>query len=292
MTDPGRQLYAQDVVRRVLALREDLVRHDENLKAWQLLKAAPYFVTDDPAISVARREQYAMVKHVLPPEELSDEDREADPYEAYYRDNPHERSFEEMYGVGVNEAHRLPRVRYLHNCLTRQADAAGIAAVDMRAIDLSANDGWMAAYFSAYGFSIDCMDLHPGNCELAERRREQYPRMGQVVCADLHDAAKHFEPYSYDAVVAFETVEHVADPDAMMDAMHQMASRDGRLYVSTPLEAVEQGNLDSWDLVEPKGHVRVFREQDFRELLRRHGSIERFEIGPDRVMFAQLAPRD
>jgi 2-polyprenyl-3-methyl-5-hydroxy-6-metoxy-1,4-benzoquinol methylase len=281
MTDPGRQLYAQDVVRRVLALREDLVRHDENLAAHALMtEAVPYFVKDDPAIVAAQRDQHAMVRHILEPEA----------YGEYYASNEHERPFEQQYGLSVEDAHRIPRVGQLRLWLHAQTEELGIAAVDLSVLDLSANDGFMAANLAKVGFHTDCIDLHPGNCELAEERREQYPLIGAVVCGDLHEAPKHFERWAYDAVVCFETIEHVADPEQTLAVMCEMVKPEGRLYISTPLEAVEQGNLPSWDRVEPKGHVRVFRERDFKDLLGKFGAIEMFLIGGDQVMVAQVKP--
>jgi 2-polyprenyl-3-methyl-5-hydroxy-6-metoxy-1,4-benzoquinol methylase len=281
LTDPGRLLYAQDVVRRVLALREDLVRHDENLAAHTLLtECVPYFAREHPAIVKAREEQTQMVLHVLEP----------DAYQEYYATNAHERPFEQQYGVSIEEAHRLPRLAYLRECLAAQVDLARNSAVDLRVLDLSANDGFMAANLSLLGYRTDCIDLHPGNCELAEKRRAKYPGIGKVVCGDLHDADRHFEEGGYPAVAIFETIEHVADPLHSLWVAERMVADGGYLYVSTPLEAVEQGNLPNWDHVEPKGHVRVFRKSDFRSLLSQYGTIERFEIGWDGVMFAQVKP--
>lgn len=275
------ELYHQDVVRRVLNLREDLVRHDENLAAYQLLtEAVPYFVRDDPAIVKARDEQTQMVLHIIDPEA----------YASYYATNPHERPFEEQYGLPVEEAHRLPRISYLRQWLAEWTIAAGMSAVDVRVLDLSANDGFMAANLATLGYTTDCIDLHPGNCKLADERHAHHPRMGEVVCADLHTAPKHYPAHSYQAVVLFETIEHVAEPEYSLLVAGKMVADGGRLYISTPLEAVEQGNLPNWDRVEPKGHVRVFTESDFRELLQEIGTIEHFEIGPDRVMVAAVNP--
>ncbi len=301
MTDP---LYAAEIRRHVLALREALVRFDENLKADELMqRAVPFFLLEDEEIAQARQDQEVMVLHI----------RNPDVYAEYYGTNPHERPFEEQYGIRPEDAHEaLYRVAFLRKRLEqRMADGEKVWEADpapdvyldrakVRILDLSANDGWMAVNLGQLGYTVDCVDLHPGNCEIAERRTAAgAPGIGEVWCGDLHDAPTQLAGWpggtqgdiGYDVVVCFETVEHTADPDATLEAMVALCKPGGRLYLSTPFEAVERGNLDNWAHVEPKGHVRVFRAQDFEALCERHGTVKRFEVGPDRVMVAEVEPR-
>lgn len=283
MTDPGRELYAAELERHVLALREALVRHDENLKADDLMQSVPYLVWDRPAIATAREEQRQMVLHIRDPEA----------YEHYYGTNPHERPFEEQYGIRPEDAHEaLYRIRFLREALERLrlAPPEALTPQELRIIDLSANDGFMAVNLGQLAYTVDCVDLHPGNCAIARQRKaDGAVGIREVLQADLHQAPDLIAS-GYDVVVCFETVEHVVDPDRTLEAMGRLAKPDGRIYVSTPFEAVEQGNLPAWDLVEPKGHVRAFRAKDFEQLLERHGEIKRLEIGPDRVMVAEVTP--
>jgi SAM-dependent methyltransferase len=273
-----RDLYAGEVAQHILRLREALVRHDENLKAWTLLsECVPYFLLDHPAIAHARGDQHAMVRHILEPAA----------YRSYYGANPHELPFEQMYGIEPEHAHKhLYRVKFLREGLAT-ADTEDRAPD--RILDLAANDGWLAANLSKPGYVTDSLDLNPDCVARARERKQRWEGMGAVAQGDLLDAPSIYKP-GYDAVVAFEVIEHVADPERMLAVMVEMAAPSGRLYVSTPLEAVEQGNLPDWHRVEPKGHVRVFRSKDFTALLDRFGAIERFEIGPDRVMCAEVAP--
>lgn len=279
MTDA---LYAAEVRRHVLALREALVRHDENLKADELLqRSIPYYLFDDPEIARARDEQRQMVLHIRDPEA----------YAAYYGANPHERPFEDQYGIRPEDAHEhLYRVMFLREGLKRQCEAAGITPDKLPALDLSANDGWMAVNLGQLGYVVDCVDLHPGNCAIAEQRKAAGTKgIGEVFNMDLHDkCVLSLDPY--DAVVLFETIEHVADPDDTMEKLIMAVKDGGRAYLSTPFEAVEQGNLPNWAHVEPKGHVRAFRAKDFEALLERHGTVKRLEVGPDRVMVAEVEP--
>jgi hypothetical protein len=90
----------------VLELREILVRFDENLKAHALMQeCVPYFIDDaaHPLIARAREDQARMVDHIV-----------GDSYATYYSENPHERPFEEQYGIEPAVAHEhLHRVAYL-----------------------------------------------------------------------------------------------------------------------------------------------------------------------------------
>lgn len=114
----ARGLYEQEVVRRLLGLREDLVRHDENLAAWRLMdECVPYFLRDHPEVVSARDDQREMVAHLLDPAAYLD----------FYRTNPGERPFEEQYGLPVEDAHRIHRVGFLRGELQLMAARQGAA---------------------------------------------------------------------------------------------------------------------------------------------------------------------
>lgn len=291
-------LYHQDVVRRLLTLREDLGRHDENLKAYRLLQCAPYFIEDHPAIVEARDDAYQSVKHALPRDELHDEDRDADPYEAYYASNENERAFEDQYGLSVEESHRLPRVQRLLDWLAPEqltrVNESGLPYPESKAAalelcDLAGNDGWMAARLSLDGYRCAVVDLNDANIGLTLDRAQQYT-IGHIVRCAAEDAPARLGKYDFDAVVAFELIEHVADPRRLLFSMLQLVKPGGFLALSTPAGAVEQGNVPGWAAVEPKGHVRVYTEQSFRSLLEEFGQVEELVEGEDRVLVARVRP--
>ena len=254
-----------EVETHVLRLRELLVRHDENLKAWHLLNSVPYWCTDRPAIAKARAEQREMVLHAIDP----------DAYAAYYGDNPHERPFEQQYGISVDEADAIPRVAFLDE---HRGDAKTL-------IDLSANDGWMLAFFKGKGLKVSGSDLNAGSVARAKTRGVAVERM------DFRDLAATGPGIRADAVVLFETLEHLADPADGLRAAAKYVKPGGHLYVSTPMGAVEGGNLPTWAHVERKGHLWSFRPSDFYELLEAVGEVVAFETGPDKVMVAKVKPR-
>lgn len=296
-------LQADEAERHVLALREILVRHDENAKAGQLMGCVPYIVADRPAIAQARLDQREMVLHATDPET----------YRRYYRENPGETPFEAQ-GVPIPDAHKaFPRVAFLRDGLLAQAlgidredlreqsDAAIAKAkgalAAMRVLDLSANDGWMLANLATAdigtgeGGVLDGLDLNRDASERAGKRPELAATAGRIVCDDLHAAAEHFEPGSYDAVVCYETIEHVPDPRATLALMAQMVKPGGRIYVSTPDGAYERGNVPDWWRVEYKGHLRALTAADVADLVAEVGLVHSL-IPEQRLVVAEAEPRE
>ncbi len=275
----ARRVKANESVQHVLALREMLVRHDENEKARRLMDLVPYYVWDRPEIAQARLDQREMTLHALEP----------DVYASYYRDNPGEAPFE-LQGVPIPDAHQaFSRVGFLRAGLDEQVgvvdeEVAEEARGDLRILDLSMNDGWMLANLASAGYGVDRggrgaldgMDMNTGAVERANGRCSDYPALGTLLEGNLFDAPEYFTERSYDAVVCFETIEHVPDPAALIDLMLRMVKPGGRIYVSTPDGAYEQGNLPGWARVESKGHLRAMRPYDLCDLLCARGIVRDF----------------
>lgn len=283
----SRALYEKDVARRILALREDLVRHDENAAAYTLMtQCVPFFLRDHPAILAARERQWRMTRHVVDPAA----------YAQYYATNVHERPFEEQYpGATVDNAHEVfHRVAFLRRGILEQGrQFNAVDYVEPRILDVSCNDGWMAANLALAGYRCDGIDLNPDCIQRAKTRRGRADLglMGSFVVGDFVQVAQDDAlAAEHDAVVCFETIEHVADPDEAMLALVKMTRLGGRIYISTPNGVDHGGDLSNWDQVEPKGHVRVYTPRSFRALLERYGTVERIEQGPDRVMVAEVTP--
>jgi SAM-dependent methyltransferase len=78
------------------------------------------------------------------------------------------------------------------------------------------------------------------------------------VAADVRELP--FEDGSFDLVVCFETIEHVPDPEAVLDELRRVMAVDGLLLVSTP-------NKHQY-LVENEFHEREFFHEEFVALLK------------------------
>lgn len=281
-----RLLYEAEVRRNLLALFETLCRHDENLAALDLLtRACPYFLRHDDEVETLAEFQRQKVLHILDPPAYRD----------YYGDNPKEAPFEQMYGTRPEDAHGvLPRVMFLHEFIAADLKRLGVAAGEYRVLDLACNDGMLGVnLWHHLGVATDGCDLN-GHC--LARARKRYEAIG-LDAALWHAPAEEIayatgRAGEYDAVVAFELVEHVRDPGHLIGSMKHAMKSDGRLYVSTPNGAVEQGILadDEWQRVEPKGHVRAWTQPDLVEALQeaalRVGDVK---LGIDDVLVAQAA---
>jgi 2-polyprenyl-3-methyl-5-hydroxy-6-metoxy-1,4-benzoquinol methylase/glycosyltransferase involved in cell wall biosynthesis len=268
----------EQTVRQVLSMRELLCRHDENLKALRLLENVPYYAQDHPLVAEALRDQREMVLHATDPET----------YTRYYGANPNEAPFE-MQQIPIEDAHKqIARLAFLREGLEGQAHALGRKS--LKVLDLSGNDGWMIANLSLAGHECDMLELNKDAAKRADERRAEYPKLGRVVNDDLHRAGEHFEEGGYDAVVCFETIEHVPDPERMLDVMASMCKPGGNCYVSTPNGAYEYGNVPGWAVVEHKGHLRAITPQELSGWITARGIIEGFIIGPDRVQVCGWRP--
>lgn len=254
-----RKLYEQEIAKHLLSLREALVRHDENQKAWVLMsECTPYFLRRMPEVYQAYNDQLSMVEHLLDPSKLAE----------YYGNNPYEKPFEEQYDCTVSEANRIPRVSWLRERLE------GHAEYGMH-LDLGANDGWMLFHLLEAGVIAggSGVDLSYDAVARANHERNIDVRIGRI-----EDAV--FDEPSFNSVSCFEVLEHVADPQDILRIAHRELVHGGRAYFSTPFGACELGDIPNWDYVEPKGHVRAWEPSDFILEVRSAG----FETGNEVVV--------
>jgi 2-polyprenyl-3-methyl-5-hydroxy-6-metoxy-1,4-benzoquinol methylase len=271
---PEREVLAVEVERNLLGIREQLVRHDENMKAYILLaQCVPYWLQHRPAIVKAAEDQREMVKHAIDPDE----------YDTYYNENPNEQGFEQAYGIEPREAiDNIPRVKWL-------AERIAYLPADVRLIDLSANDGWMPQALKVKLPNlkpVNCMDLNASNITKANaRKRKKDSGIGQVLHGNFMTGNRKSD---YGAAVLFETIEHLPDPLKGLRIASSYVKDGGSLFVSTPLGAVEGGNLPEWDKVERKGHLWSFRPDEFFELCGEVGEVTERGLGADGVMLAQV----
>lgn len=127
----------------------------------------------------------------------------------------------------------------------------------MRVLSLGAHDGYLDAWLQQRhdgDLDIAGMELMPVAAEKA-RERGVDCRVGRA-----EDAAEHFEPHSFDLVVAFEVLEHVVDMDRLLSACEQMVKPDGRVVLSTPDGTFGTGHNPH--------HLRALRVSELADLVR------------------------
>ena len=138
--------------------------------------------------------------------------------------------------------------------LVRYLVAAELAP-DRRVLDAACGEGYGTALLAAAGArSAVGVDLDEATIAHAAVRHP-VPSSCAATSAQLP-----FDDGAFDLVVSFETIEHVRDPDAVIDELQRVLAGDGLLLVSTP-------NKHRY-LVENEFHEREFFHEEFVELLR------------------------
>jgi 2-polyprenyl-3-methyl-5-hydroxy-6-metoxy-1,4-benzoquinol methylase len=130
-----------------------------------------------------------------------------------------------------------------------------------RAVDLACGEGYGSAVLARAAARVTGVDANP---EAHEHARLKY------TAPNLRFERNMIELWSGDAdcVVFLQTIEHVQDPDAVLDRIREQIGANGVAYVSTPnvLTLAPPGAERSGN----PWHVREYRAEEFEALCRRH----------------------
>lgn len=160
----------------------------------------------------------------------------------------------------------------------------------MRVLDLGAHDGFVSAYVADQwakshpdeDLRIDGIELNEHGVEIFNRRLQERGINGICRVGAAEDAPELFPPKSYDAVIAYELIEHVPDVERFLDACEAMLTENGRVYISTPDGTFGEGQNPH--------HLRVYRIVDLADLLRRRGDIQAMGVGEDTISIVSYTP--
>jgi SAM-dependent methyltransferase len=155
-----------------------------------------------------------------------------------------------------------------------------------RLLDLGAGDGFVTGELASragarLGVAVDVGFPVP----LAPRRRP-VARVSSVLPGPLP-----FRPGSFDVVVSLECIEHLLDPDALIEEALRLLKPDGCLVLSTPrldallvvislLGGVQPPGVEAssrrrygnpFGEQRPSGHVHLFTRRALKEALAAHG---------------------
>jgi SAM-dependent methyltransferase len=136
-----------------------------------------------------------------------------------------------------------------------------------RVVDMACGEGYGSDVLAADAASVVGVDANP---EAHEHARLRYVRPNLRYERDLVESFA--EPC--DAVVFLQTIEHVQDPDAILEHFKSMVAPGGAVYVSTPnlLTLAPPGAEKS----DNPWHVKEYRADEFRQLCEAH--FERVEL--------------
>jgi len=138
---------------------------------------------------------------------------------------------------------------------------ASLLLAGRRVVDLACGEGYGTALLGTTAASAVGVDANP---EAFEHARARYTRPGVTFERDM------VERWSgdVDAVVFLQTIEHVPDPDAVLEHVRALIGERGIAIVSTPnvLTLAPKGAERSGN----PWHVREYRPQEYRALCSAH----------------------
>jgi SAM-dependent methyltransferase len=130
-----------------------------------------------------------------------------------------------------------------------------------RVVDLACGEGYGSDVLARTAASVVGVDANP---EAFDHARLKYTRRGLSFERDMVETWRG----DVDCVVFLQTIEHVADPDAVLEHIRSLVGPRGVAYVSTPnvLTLAPKGAERSGN----PWHVREYRPEEYRALCERH----------------------
>lgn len=198
--------------------------------------------------------------------------------------------------AALNRTHDMAGLRSRGGVVVRSIEARRRALVVRRVlragggvvVDVGCEDGWIAEGYAAHVEATILVDLDPSMLERADRRGLPRARTLEADAA----ATGTLPAASVDVVVLSAVLEHVARPEAVLEAWAPALRVGGRFVVFVPadgpilaakavLRLTGLHRLARGVSLEPApGHVRTFTRRSLVRLLRAYGVLEELEFDP------------
>jgi SAM-dependent methyltransferase len=139
---------------------------------------------------------------------------------------------------------------------------------EQHVVDLACGEGYGSAILAERARRVLGVDANP---EAHEHARLKYRNNNLAFNRALVEQFDEESPY--DAIVFLQTIEHVQDPDGLLERLASLLAPAGVAYISTPnrLTLAPPGAARS----DNPWHVREYDPAEYRELVEPHfGSVE------------------
>jgi 2-polyprenyl-6-hydroxyphenyl methylase/3-demethylubiquinone-9 3-methyltransferase len=161
--------------------------------------------------------------------------------------------------------------RDIHDHLTRPIVQRLNLAGARQVLDLGCGDGWFTGALDRCGFDVCGIDA---DTERLAAARHRYPHLS-FLQRDATQAIEIEPPTQFDAVVAVDVVDHVAQPRRLVGAALDVLRPGGMLVVTSPyygyaknLALALAGRFDRrWDPLLDDGRLKFFSRATLTALL-------------------------
>lgn len=245
---------------KVISLDEQvdaLMDHNQALKAWDLVKDTDYSKKDL---------LYKKVRHAFEPEE----------YTKYYSQALTEHPVSEETALDCTTL--APRFKWVVEQIEKQHPT--------EVLDLGCADGYLCLTLAKRGFRCYGVNMYKPSIDYAQNLARKHNLEVGFEVNDLLGVTD--QQGKYEVVVLLEVLEHVAEPQKILDHCMGLVKKGGSFYLSTPSpehigikEHLAEVDRKKWDEDDsPAGHLRIFNETELRELLKNY-KIEQFLLDED-----------
>lgn len=227
---------------------EELLENNQALQAWDLVKDTNWPKKD---------RLWLRVKHAY--------NKEA--YLKYYSEDLIETPVSEEMALDCTKLY--PRFKWLVESIEKQKPTGKI-------VDLGCADGYVSLTLAKRGFNCVGINLYQPSIDIANERAKKFKLSAEFLNHDLFNVVG-----KWGAVILSEVLEHIPEPQKVIDHCMSLVNKGGSFYLTTPspdhlgIRLHKEELHGSWDDGLPSGHLRIFTEQELREMLKAY-TIKQF----------------
>ena len=163
-------------------------------------------------------------------------------------------------------------------------------------LDIGCSEGSYSLNLAKEGYQVIGINLFEESIKIANDRAEATRVPARFIQGDFMEMTLK-EKDKFDAVLLFEVLEHVPNPEATIKKCIELANSKGIVYISTPNGTADESatalgvDLENAKGHEFKGHVRVYTEKTLRELVKDYEILDFYHSETDLIKLLHIAFR-